>query len=497
MKAVTLISSFLFACLWCMGLAHAEPQGRETLRNGAVLVWSVSDASAPRLSLSVPAFARWKSKGFAAPIAIRIGGSALASIDAWEVAFYRSGDTRFNMPLHQIRGTALSLSEPISWDGIVENGPALRPGETVMAVFNVRDVAGNIDRAEPQEILVARYVMRREKRRIGGLEAGRDAAFASGEVPNPRNMPTRGHSIDLRIENWPEDDEPLLAGVPMRRQGSVWVLRQTLPSGAYDLVVQVARSMLSGFRAIPVGAARVTIPADKPLLARVKGTGGIDRINADGIAPDGLYSDGLVDGGDAARLVMVDRQISEDRLALALVDPTEPAALAKDRRKRRSLVVLPDARAAQWAGQGVPTSATRPPSPPRSRSVTVRFTGFIKNELILPHTDIVRGSLIIEPEDGTARLSAIRDFFANPAQGRILLTENALANLRKGQNTGLRVRYEVQSYAPRLMNMGEIVDGGISYNVTWTAAQVDRYGAEMPDNKKGGLIGRILDWFGG
>jgi hypothetical protein len=358
-------------------------------------------------------------------------------------------------------------------------------------------VAGNIDRATPQEILVARYIMRRERRRIGAQETGRDAAFAAGETPKPRAIPSRGRSVYLRIENWPEDDDPLLAGVPLHREGSAWVLRQNLPGGIYDLVVQVARPMLGGVRAIPVGVARLTVPQDQPLMARVKGTGMLDRIDGDDPIPKGWKSDGWIDGADAARLVMIDRDVSEDRLAVALVDPSRPTALVKDRRKRRSLVVSPDPATALWAGQGTPTSPTRPPAKPRTRRVTVHFAGPMPTELILPHTDILRGSLTIEPEDGTAPFAPVRDFFANPAQGRVLMTENALSRFDAERNTPLRVQYDIDAFAPRLLDTDTLTAGGIANATTWGTTGERHHDAAASRKSERGLIERIIRWFGG
>ncbi len=497
MNSCRIIGALLLACFCWVGSAVAGEAGRETLRNGAVLSWQVEDAGDPRLGLAVPAFAQWGSQGFADPVTIRMSATTLAFIDAWQLSFYRIGDARFERPLRRFRGTALTLHDPLSWDGNVETGAPLRPGETVLAVLETRDTAGNIDRADPQEMMVARYIMKRERRRIRDVDARRKADVVRGSAIASRAMPSTGRAVSLRIDGWPEDDPPLLSGIPLHRDGSSWTLRQTVPGGAYDLVVQVARPIIGGTRAIPVGIARLLVPTGAPLMARVKGTGALDREDRQGMVPEGLRDDGAIDGDAATRLVLLDRQVGEDRLAFASMDPVGTVDLAKNRRKRRFLVVPADSSVAQWAGQGASSSTLRPTAEARTRTISVVFDSPIGSELILPHTDIVWGSLRIQPQGDASPLSPVRDFFANPAQGRILLTESAINDFGGEQVEGLRVEYSVNTFAPRLQNEGRITDNGKSSHITWDANATRKYSEAKNGTKEKGFISKVLSWFSG
>jgi len=262
--------------LWAVLLTGARAEGRVVLGNGAAVEWRVEATEAdPRLGLAIPAFTRWTREGFEDPVAIAVRSDALAAIDAWDVSFYRLGDTDFSRPVWRKRGTGATFGDPLEWDGVAASGPPLRPGETVVARLSVRDVAGNIDRAEPQEMLVARYIMSRERRAVSTLDAARQRALPEGEAVE--QVPLRGYALILTVTDWPDAAGPGASGARFQQKGDDWVLRQILPSGPHDIVVQSLRPIMGGTRAIPVGVVTVEIPSVSPFHAQIKGTGALDK----------------------------------------------------------------------------------------------------------------------------------------------------------------------------------------------------------------------------
>ena len=477
--------------------AEADPAGREVLRNGAVLVWQVEDGEPDAaLGLAIPAFAQWSADGFGEPVTIRMTASSLATVDAWQFSFYRAGDEDLARPLRRFRGTALSLHEPLSWDGRVEDGPSLRPGERVIAVLEVRDVAGNIERTMPQEMLVARYRMRREIRRIDAVDSDRSEALREGAAPERSIIPMKGRAVALRLEDWPEEDPPLVSGLPMVRDNGAWVLRQNLPGGAYDLVVQVGRPLLDGIRAIPVGIARIDVPAGNPMRAAVKGVGAFERIDrqAGPLQPEDLSADGHLDGADAAQLVLTNRDLAEDRLALALIDPALPVPLGKDRRKRRSILIGQRTSTALWAGQGALTVPVRAPQNVATRQVSFTLSGALEASLALPHSDIVGGSLRIAFQDGSNNLMAGRDYLADHTEGRVLLRQSVLERKNEG-DAPIGIFYQINAFAPRNSIPGSIAEMNRFSENVWDTKKSESIGDVDGKEDAGGLIERLFNWF--
>ena len=483
-----LAASALLAC--CATASASQDTGRETLRNGAVATWRVGPgAAAPRFGLSVPAFARWTPDGFAEPVTIRLASDTLALVDAWELAIHRRGDGRFERPLRRFRGTGRTLASGVAWDGTVGDGPALRPGETVTIRFRVRDTAGNIDEAAPQAMLVARYAMPRERAKIDALDASRASILRTGAPPVSQGIPSRGARLSVTVDGWPEDAPPHVSDVPLTGSGRGWTLRQTVPQGTHDLVVQTVRPIIGGTRAVPVDAFAVTIPPGEPMLAAVKATGKLERssVPPDAVVPDGYRADGTVSGKAAISRPLTDREDGEDRLALALIDPARPVLLVQDARKRRALVSGHDAATAAWPGTG---GAGRLVSASGGRSVSVVLDPPFGAGIVLPHADILPKSLRLSVDGASGSLAPFRDYFLDAAEGRVMLGARVLARLGTAPDTRLEARYEVHPFAPRSSGTA---DAATDRDRTWAADAVVQERTAGGNGRERGLIGKVLD----
>jgi len=440
------------AILSCMaGSARADGEaasGTAALSNGAIVEWRIeSGGDGPTLGLSVPAFAQWTRTAFDTPATIAMRSDGLGVVDAWRLAFYRKGDTEFVRPLRRFGGDARSLGVPVEWDGRVEAGPPLRPGETVVARFETRDIAGNIDRAAPQEMLVSRYTMRAERRSIADIAKARTLMLAEGEAPVPGGIPVPGSVLVLTVTDWLDDEGPRASGLRFHRRSKAWTLRQTLPPGRHDVVIGAVRPIMGGERVIPVGALAVVSPAALPFHARVKGTGRMARTSVTGeaLVSDTFLPEAMVAGRDAISRPMTHRESNRDRLALALIDANAPVTLSSDMRGHMAFMATYDGATAAWPG-GLPMPGSgREPDDPPVRPVDATLP--VEQALVLPHADIVPDSLILMAGADEAVLKPIRDYFLNAAEGRILLTPSAMDWLANTPGATIEASYAVSAFA--------------------------------------------------
>jgi len=494
--AVGAILAFASFC-HAPGEAGAATSGREVLTNGAVVEWQVGEAvEGPKLGLSVPAFATWTRDGFAEAVPIVMHSDALAMVDAWQLGIYRAGDTQFARPLRLFTGTARSLDTPLQWFGDVEDGPPLRPGETLLVRLGIRDVAGNVDHLAPQEILIARYAMRAERRNVRAVEAARARLLAEGERPAGAHAPLRGHALTLTLEGWPDSEEPRASGGAFRRAGETWTLRQTLPPGRHDVVIQSTRRIIGGTRAVPVGIVAVDMP-DTPLFeVAVKGTAKLVKTPAtpeDAGAAGGIAPVWTVSGGRAISRTLTNREAGEDRLALALLSAALPVNMATDERRRRVFLSAYDGITASWpAGYD---AAGRIPAEPSQRRMAVSYAVPQVPELFLPHTDIAPDSVVLRIDGEAEALVPIRDYFVNAGEGRILLGSAAFRRFAAQPGALLTARYTVPTFAPDIPVGAPLRDGGTGHDERWSVA--DPVPSAPPPQEDEGLVGTLLGWVRG
>ncbi len=477
----------------CAPGVMAEPGGQQVLKNGATVTWRIDPPNAEsRLGLSTPAFAQWTPDGFEKPLTIKMRSDALAVVDAWEVAIYRLGDTEFKRPLRQFRGTARTLHTPLYWSGETDEGPALRPGETVVARLSIRDVAGNIDSSVTQKTLVARFMMRAERRKVAVLDAERESLLDTGSVPAQRRIPTRGSLVDLILEDWKEGDAPHASGMPLRQSGGEWGMGQLVPTGDHDIVIESTRPIIGGLRAVPVGVVRVSVPPALPFIAGVKGTGKLERKATDLTAPPGFVVEGVISGEDAISRVMTNREGAEDRLALALIDAARPVPLVKDERKRRSLLMSYEAGTVSWPGAGRAQATLRDPAEPSTQRIVLSLRGLVQPELVLPHTDVTKISVAVQGESDP--LMAFRDYFPNSAEGRLLMSSSTLTRLSQSPDAVLRIEYDVPTFAPTVKARKMILDDGSAWDESWSDTEVWSVTSSGVRRKDGGLLEKFLNW---
>jgi len=499
-----IVNAILALALFCcvVNEARATTSGREVMTNGAVVDWRVGEAvEGLRLGLSVPAFAKWSRDGFEEAISIAMHSDALAVIDAWELGIYRAGDTRFARPLRLFHGAARSLDTPLEWYGGVDNGPPLRPGETLLVRLSVRDVAGNVDHSTPQEILIARYAMRAERRNVKAVEAARARLLAEGERPAGAQAPFHGHALALTLDGWPDNEEPRASGGAFQKNGTTWTLRQGLPAGRHDIVIQSTRRIIGGTRAVPVGIITVDIPPSPPFQVAVKGTGKLVKTPATPgpatlriiKAAGGIAPDWMVPGKRAISRTLTSRDAGEDRLALSLLSAALPVPMATDDRQRRVFLSAYDGITTSWPAGYDGTG--RVVAEPSQRRMAVTYAVPDVPELFLPHTDVAPDSVRIRIDGDAEALVPFRDYFLNAGEGRILLGSAAFRRFSERPQTLLTARYTVPTFTPDIPVGPPLQDGGSLLNERWSVA--DPLPAAAPLEDGGGLLGKLLGWFRG
>ena len=381
-------------------LAEA-PGGTVKLKRGEARWMLTSSDSRRLLALDAPATVIWKGSKIEQPVRIGARSDALALFDRWEIALWRSTDRARRHPVARWSGPARTLPDGVTWDGRTSHGPSIRPGETLLATLRVRDAAGRIDEAGPQEILVTRHLMPKASR-AAAREDERRAALDVG--PETVGIPFEGARLTLRAPKGLAVD-----GVRMQ-EGTITL---ALPPGSFDLAIQSPRPLLrGGERLVREGRVSLTVPARSPERVPVRGAGAMVR-GDDGPRLDGLRPTGSVAGRDAVRLKPL-----KDASGLAWIDPQLPVPLHEDPRGWLVAAVSPPERRAPWA-----TAPAKPATPVETR---VRFTAMRPVRLVLPHTDVEPGEFRLALRFGDGAVVTLRrhaEFAVEPRQGLVLLTE--------------------------------------------------------------------------
>jgi hypothetical protein len=394
--------------------------GSLRLDSGDELTWSLADQEAqPALGIALPATIAWANRGIDGPVEIDLSTNYAAFIERWELALYRQSDTKRRHPLMRWRGAAAGFDAGVVWDGTVESGPPLRPGEAVVALLRVRDLAGNIDEAQPQTMQVSRYLMPKQKRKFEAVTRDRRAAVASGAPPAIQTIPVNGRVLTVDIGGNRDGPAYALSGLPMDAAGAGrWTLSQVVPSGSYRIAVQSERPILGGTRLVTVGRIPVEVPRGRDLFVGVKGTGDLQRLDdAEPVA--GLAADGTITGHEAVRLTLWSPDDPMGRLALALADPAKPGTLYRDNRGRSIARIRPSLGDIPWGAKDQPREAAEPVK------MRARFSAVGATDLYLPHTDIDRQRIFVSYRTTGASPVYLIDgehFELDPLQGRLFVT---------------------------------------------------------------------------
>jgi len=184
---------------------------------------------------------------------------------------------------------------------------------------------------------------------------------------------------------------------------------------------------------------------------------------------------------------MTNRDGGEDRLALALIDAAAPVTLAVDGRKRMALLTAHDDAQLAWPRE----VRTRPLGDPSQRRVRVALAIEGKRALVLPHTDIMPGTLYLASDGGRMPLEPVRDYAVNEAEGRVLLTPSASAWLARDAETTLEASYTVPVFAVQTV-AGAAIDEG-----TWARPVSAREAQRQAEEADRGLLGRVSRWWFG
>ena len=496
-----ILRSAALALALFVGSAEAETQsGQVRLENKADLTWLMFESSTtPALGIALPATVGWKARSLDGPVKIDLSTNYAAFIEQWELTLKRESDSDQKHPLRQWRGPAAAFDAGVTWDGSVEAGPPLRPGETVVALLRVRDIAGNVDEAEPQTMLVSRYLMPKQRRDYSAVTRQRRNSVAGGNPPTRQTIPVSGYLLDVRIAGDPDAAPMHIAGLAMDDEGGGnWHLAQILPAGDYELKVQTERPIIGGTRLVSIGRLPLTVPRDADRFATVKGTGDLER-TPHSLPADGLKRDGAISGRDAVRLTLRKPDDPMGRYALALLDPDKPAALYRDKRKRSILRASPEPRDIPWGSKQDPVLPSKP------IKMRARFPAQGAKRLTLPHTDLNAEKLFVSlrsENEAPLYLTPDEHFAVEHLQGKLFFTAAGRAAIEDFAKTtsdpaSIDVAYYVRPSIAGFSTLrpdGEmflIADNGADHDETFQKAP----STEGPnDDAESGWFARNFGW---
>jgi len=480
------------------GSVQAEPQsGSARLEDGAALSWSLFDGiPTPALGIALPATISWTRTSLDGPVKIDLSTNYAAFIERWELALYRQSDTNRKHPLRVWRGAAAAFDAGVTWDGAVEAGPPLRPGETVVALLRVRDVAGNIDEAQPQTMLVSRYLMPAQKRQYSKVTRTRRASVAAGNPPAKQTIPVRGYLLDVRVDAEPDEPPMHVAGLAMDDEGNGdWHLAQILPGGDYTLKVQTERPIIGGTRLVSVGRIEVDVPMGADRFATVKGTGDLERRSLS-LSAEGLARDGAISGRDAVRLTLWRPDDPAGTYAIAVADPEAPAGLYKDNRSRSVVRVRSAPRTIPWGVKEDPRDTSKP------IKMRARYPVRADAMLFLPHTDISREKFFVSVRsEGAPPSYLLKDthYDVEPMQGRVFLTDAGQALISRYRSDAgsatIDIAYLVR---PSIAGMSTHRPEGDGFDLSDNGASLARlYAGTIPQSAQqvAGVSAEEPGWF--
>jgi len=490
-----------FALALFVGSAHAETQsGQVRLENRADLTWLMFESiTTPALGIAMPATAPWKGRSLDGSVKIDLSTNYAAFIEQWELTLYRESDSHRKHPLRQWRGPAALFDAGVTWDGSVEAGPPLRPGETVVALLRVRDIAGNVDEAKPQTMLVSRYLMPKQRRDYNVITSQRRNSVAAGNPPAKQTIPVSGYLLDVRIAADPYGAPMHIAGLAMDDEGGGnWHLSQILPAGEYSLKVQTERPILGGTRLISVGEFDVSVPSQGDHFATIKDSDGLPRTKHT-LTAWGLSHDGAISGRDAVRLALRESGDAKGRFALAILHPDKAAPLYRDKRKRSVIRVHPTSRNIPWGAKQEPVLPLKP------IKMRAGFSAQDATLLTLPHTDLNAKKLFVSlrsDQGAPSYLTPERHFEIEPLQGKIFFTAEGKGAIRDFvQAVGKSARVEVAYYVlPSIAGLSTRRPTGEMFYSAHSGAEHEytfgniRPGPQADDDANQGWFARNFGW---
>lgn len=501
-----MLYAWLSIVLWLMASAPAtaSPDGSVALDGGARMEWTVSPAEPQKLlNIAAPRVVEWSSEPRSEPVHIPVNTNYAAFIERWEFAIWREGDHARKHPVLLRRGAAAALNSGIDWDGDAETGPPLRPGEALLATLRVRDIAGNVDEIEPQNILIARYLMPKERKRLEREAADRHALINHPLALAADAIPLSGREVTIHVAGGSGNGYHL-SDLALRDEAGLWTTVQILPPGRHVLKAQSARPILGGARLVSIGRATIEVPGDSAWTVIVRGSGAMARGPND-IRLDGLKNDGSILGSDAVRLRAWDHRSPRANLALASIDPGHPVPLFRDARSRSVAYMSAPRSGASWG-------AKRQSRGPRHLTVErrARYPAIPHDIITLPHTDVaaqpfrlsVRGK-----NSGVTYLLPGKHYTVEPHQGRIAVTKAGraaiFAEIERTSEAVVEVVYRVRqslaglaredmTHAPIAVE-GSGEEFATQYDIALPHAEQDA-SASVEQNEQGGWIERNFGW---
>lgn len=119
-------------------------------------IWLTQDPLSVERKLNITTAERVAVADDASEIMVRmdIRSNYASYIDSWKVLFYRADDTELTKHVASVTGDQFANESVLEWNGILNDGEIIEPGDEFVYVLQVADAEGNIDETYPASLSV-------------------------------------------------------------------------------------------------------------------------------------------------------------------------------------------------------------------------------------------------------------------------------------------------------------------------------------------------------
>ncbi len=275
--------------------ADVEFSGRLRLRDGGV-VWATEDPAIiePRLAVNGPRYVSAADDGrLREAAAFTIYTNYSAFIERWELAIHRASDSDLVVPLQVFSGGRPASVTSVAWDGALQAGTPIRPGDELVYRLRVYDAQGRSDETAVGIIQVGDRLL---DDALSKQAAGTALVYGESNLAR-QGIPLAGSRVRIHGSDVPRDYGMTLAGEPVLvDENGRFAVENILPVGEHRLDVTVTDRRgerwtrplgisVSGGYLYMVGLADITIGENEF-------EGNPDALPVDAPDPDGSFTDG-------------------------------------------------------------------------------------------------------------------------------------------------------------------------------------------------------------
>jgi len=208
--------------------------------SGSVWITTLA-AGTPRLDAGAPEVALLDPEAVGNPVRFTLACNYTDFLQRWELRIYRDDDDLLARPVRTLRGETLNPVQTVDWDGSLDTGSLVRPGDGFLYVLRVYDAQGRFDETAPRAIRFAEKTGETPRQATLHTLHG---PVQGGEILGNGNLARRAiplHASRVRIHG--EGVGPRVriavdgAPVPVDAQGR-FAVERLVPGGTHEFRVE-------------------------------------------------------------------------------------------------------------------------------------------------------------------------------------------------------------------------------------------------------------------